>query len=362
MESRPGTLREDLLKQRGFLRERLPVYARLLEALEAELDRGLQERLEATWRGRTFGAFYERPLLLLASLRDDALLEGEAHPLWRGIVAPEADPAAIDTAAVVESLGSERERVWRTLAERYVQTNEPTRAVAWLWPAALAGDGGPDRPIDLFDVGASAGLNLIADLLPPIWERDDGSQIRVAPLPPIASRVGFDMRPVNALDDDDARWLRACVWPGQQRREARLLAAIDAFRAAQQRPDAPEVRTAAAGDMPPLLPVGDDGRLALAYQTVVRDYIPADEWQRYRAGMLVWLASRPPGSALWVELELDGDSRRADVPPFALTAHVRGPGGVRALVLARCQPHPQQLRVEEAAVGEVVELLGGGST
>ena len=58
-----------------------------------------------------------------------------------------------------------------------MKTNETSRALAWLWPASLAGGG---RRIALADVGASAGLNLVADALPNPWTTEDGSPLEVA--------------------------------------------------------------------------------------------------------------------------------------------------------------------------------------
>jgi hypothetical protein len=70
-------LEPDLEAQRRFVSERAPAYTRLLELLaDALADKSLRDRLRDAWSGRSFGAFYERPLLLLAALRDDALAEG----------------------------------------------------------------------------------------------------------------------------------------------------------------------------------------------------------------------------------------------------------------------------------------------
>lgn len=359
MPNPPGTLRQDLADQRAFVRTRAPVYAHLLGLLEEELDRGLRARLESVWLGRRFGAFYERPLLLLAALRDEALREGESHPLWRAVAARDPDAAAADRTALRAALAPGRSRLWRVLAERHVQTNEPSRAVAWLWPARLAGRAtNGSRPIALFDVGASAGLNLVADRLPPMWEHADGSPLAVDLAAPVARRVGFDLRPLDALDEDDARWLRACVWPGQADREARLEDAISAFRGMQGGPDAPGVRSARAGEVPSLLGRGDDGCLTLVYQTVVRDYLPPEEWDAYRSGLERWLGDRPPGSAIWVELEVT-DAARNGGPPAAITAHVRGPAGLRSLVLAHCEPHPRRLEVHAGVVEELQAALMG---
>ncbi len=357
MPNPPGTLRQDLADQRAFVRTRVPVYAHILGLLEAELDRGLEQRLRAIWRERRFGAFYERPLLLLAALRDEALREGEAHPLWRAIAHAEPDAGAADATAVRDALAPDRKRLWRNLAERHVQTNEPSRAVAWLWPARIAARAAGPRPLALFDVGASAGLNLVADRLTPMWEHDDGSPLQVAPAAPVDRRVGFDLRPLDALDEEDARWLRACVWPGQADREARLEAAISAFRILQPEAGAPRVRSTPASHVPGLLPRGDDGRLALVYQTIVRDYLPPDEWEAYRSGLERWLDDRPAGSALWVELEVT-DAARNGGPPAAITAHVRAAAGPRSFVLAHCEPHPRRLQVHVDAVEAFRSALG----
>jgi hypothetical protein len=344
--------------QREFVTTRSPAYARLLDLLEAELDRGLEARLDGVWRERSFRAFYERPLLLLAALRNDALREGRAHPLWPAVAAPTPDPSTLAAPAVREALDPARRRLWRTLAERHVQTNEPSRAVAWLWPAHLAARATVARPLALVDVGASAGLNLVADRLPPAWEASDGSPLPVAPRAAVASRVGFDPRPLDALDEDDARWLRACVWPGHGDREARLAAALDEFRALRSGPGGPEVQPVPARDVPGRLPGPDDGRLTIVYQTVVRDYVPPAEWRAYEEGLRHWIEERPRGSSLWVELEVTGEPNPAR-PPAAITAHVRGPTGLASLVLACCEPHPRRLSVDPGAVDELVTALGG---
>ncbi len=356
MLNAPTTLRDHLAAQRRFVATRAPVYAALLALLEAELDRGLEARLEEAWRARTFGAFYERPLLLLAALRDEALHDGPAHPLWRAVAAPEPDASALSRAAVADALAPERTRLWRLLAERRLQTNEPSRAVAWLWPARIASEVEPERAFALFDVGASAGLNLIADHLPPLWELDDGTPLEVVLAAPVVERTGFDLHPLDALDDDDARWLRACVWPGQGDREVRLMEALEVFRRLQAEEGAPVVRPARAREVPERLPVGEDGRLALVYQTIVRDYLPTDEWEAYRDGLLRWIEHRPRGSAVWVELEVTPDAR-SGAPPAAITVHVRGEAGPRALTLAHCEPHPRRLTVHPEAVAELRSAL-----
>ena len=123
----------------------------------------LRRRLEAPWSGRRFEATYERPLLMLATLRASALEEGVSHPLWAAIAAEPPSRQAVNRASVLAALSPERHFMYSRFAQRAVQTNETSRAVAWLWPAHLLGADDGGRPLALVDLGASAGLNLIGD-------------------------------------------------------------------------------------------------------------------------------------------------------------------------------------------------------
>jgi hypothetical protein len=353
-------LADELTLQRDFFAPRVPVYARLLELLPDVLTGPRAAALASAWSQRTFSAWYERPLLLLGAMRDDALREGNGHPLWQAIAAAEPEVRCATPAALATALSPDRRAVWLTLEARFVQTNETSRALAWLWPAALAARSDPARPIVLADIGASAGLNLVADHLPAIWEQPDGAAVPVTPLPPIIGRTGFDSRPVDARDDDQARWLRACVWPGQRSRIERLEAAIGAFRRLARGGAGPAVLTCAAREVAARLPrpPHTGGPRVIAYQTVVRDYMQADDLRAYERGMDGWLQECPPASALWMELEVARESADA-TDPFHLTAHLRlASGEVVALVLASSEPHPHLVRVRPDAVETLRRALG----
>jgi hypothetical protein len=329
-------LADDLERQRMFVATRTPVYGRVLELLMSVIP---LDRLEDAWRHRTFQAWFDRPLLLLASLRDDALEEGSSHPLDRAIGSgSDADAATPD--ALRAAFAADRS-VWHKLRDRFVQTNETSRAVTWLWPAHLVGLARPGTFLRIFDVGASAGLNLVADALPRIWTRD-GAPLQVDPLPRIIERCGFDLNPMDVGDAAHARWLRACIWPGETTRQARLEEAFTAWRLATPRP---KLVAARAADVPALLPRETGDRL-LAYQTVMRDYLSAEERAAYESGMRAWLEALPHGQAFWIEMEVTvgGPPVR---PEGHLLAHARGG---QDLLLARCDPHPTALTVLDEAV------------
>ncbi|HEY6098753.1 MAG TPA: DUF2332 family protein [Anaeromyxobacter sp.] len=359
-EARTGTqgLEEDLERQAQAVEGRSPPYARALELLPSVLSSAAGRRVAAAWAHRRFYAWYARPLLLLAALRNDALAEGPAHPLWRGLAARAPSARAVTEDALLVALDGTRERVFDALAHRTVQTNETSRAVAWLWPAALAGASGGGRAIALADVGASAGLNLVGDDLPPIWTDEEGAPLEVARAVRAVARLGLDEAPLDALRDEEARWLRACVWPGEAEREERLLDAIEAFRAARIRPDAPVLVPIGVTLVPSrldLLCAAAPDALVIAFQTVVRDYLAPEEREAYVAGMHAWLATHPPGKALWIELEtLDGGGD----PPAGILAHVRAPGGaLRRIVLGRCGYHPRRVARMREGEAELRALL-----
>jgi hypothetical protein len=94
--------------------------------------------------------------------------------------------------------------------------------------------------VGLIDVGCSAGFNLNVDRVgitysngPSLGDASSPVQfsasavgdrpIPTRALPPVVARVGVDPDPVDVTDAGEARWLRACVWPG---RAARLDAEI----------------------------------------------------------------------------------------------------------------------------------------
>ncbi|NUP10672.1 MAG: DUF2332 family protein [Polyangiaceae bacterium] len=349
--------RDDIGRQLVLMGNASPSYRRLLQELEAVLGSSagddLLEYLERIWVKRTFEGPYERALLFLAALRADARAEGASHPLYAAIAADKPDERAVTPAALRAALGRERIGFWITLRSRRVQTNEITRSLAWLWPATLAGAGRRARPLRLFDVGASAGLNLVGDAVDVRWSRSTGESITIARDLDIRRRLGFDPRPLDVRRADDCEWLRACVWPEQRDRHTRLDAAIAAFRVASP---APEIVLMRASSVPTRLEAETKaGELAIAYQTLVRGYVPHDEREAYEAGMRAWLAAGARGERIWGVLELEEIGR----PELscALDVHVATGGGAERVRLGRTSYHPQAIEGGQKAEMRLVDLL-----
>jgi hypothetical protein len=351
-----GDLARDLQEGAG----RNAVYRRMLGELPAVLRGPAGDRVASAWARRTFNAWFDRPRLLLAALRFDALAQGSSHPLWRAL-GPDADPAAIDAASVEAALAEDRERVWEALASRYVQTNETSRAVTWLWPAHLAGCDGGARPLALVDVGASAGLNLVADALPAPWTDERGGAIPVVRSPNVVARIGLDAAPLDVREPAGAQWLRALVWPGERARQDRLEAAMAAFCASDPAGGGPSLERRSARDAPArAAQLGREhpGALVLALQTVMREYLGPAEGAEYDRGMESWLESSPAGSAAWLQLEHADEGATREWPSWIL-ARWREGSALRTAMLARCGYHPTALLVDRAAADAFAAAVAG---
>jgi hypothetical protein len=182
----------------------------------------------------------QSPVLVLAALHDRVLADpGSELAAWFPTVA--SDPRAGDVGPVLARfMAAHAAELHRIVTTRSTQTNEIGRC-GLLVPALgrLAAEVGP---LALVDVGASAGLNLLLDRYEydyvPGGRVGASSTVRLevgtrgavpvpAELPPIAARVGLDRHPVDLTDARAVRWLRACVWPDQRDRLARLDAALE---------------------------------------------------------------------------------------------------------------------------------------
>jgi hypothetical protein len=351
----------ELKTQADFLKDREPVYERMLTLLAEAIRGEFGGRLERLWSGRAFHSSYERPLLLLAAIRYDALCEGSTHPLYRALVAEAADADAVTPSAFAEAIAPARERVDAALSRRAVQTNETTRAVTWLWPAHLLWAAGVRSEIALVDLGTSAGLNLIADRLPALWTDEDGRPVPIEPRPGVGQRLGLDISPLDIRDPDNAMWLRACVWPGDRARRERLEAAIRTFIGSGAG-ESPRLAACPLQDAPARLRELPPELFVLTMQTVVRDYLGPEDRARYEGRMRAFLASRP-GSAVHTELEVEPASLAVAGRSATLIARFADAGGgMHELLLARTHPHPRQLFTDRGAVASFTAAFGARQT
>jgi hypothetical protein len=249
------------------------------------------------------------PTLFFAAIHDE-LLRDPDHALARYYPTVGGDGPGPGLGAALEDFCAARAaRLEATLGARSTQTNETGRCSALLPAFAAVAD---ERPLALIEIGASAGLNLR-------WDRyayhygtrragAAGSPLtipcelvgpHVPPLdvPPVASRIGVDVAPPDPTDPDDARWLRACVWPDQTARHERLAAAL-----AIAREHPVEVRRGdALTELPGLIAVAPAEALVCVFHTAVLAYFSReqrDELAALLAGAgrdVAWVAGEATG-------------------------------------------------------------------
>ncbi|HEX5532515.1 MAG TPA: DUF2332 domain-containing protein [Actinomycetales bacterium] len=240
-----------------------PLYERVAVAL-SESDAALRAIEAAPARRR-------QPRVILAALHDLALA-GRAPALAAAYAAADGDAAA---GAAIDTLARMTDSVVAIASRRQTVTNEAGRC-AVLYPAiAEAARRAGAHAIGLVDVGSPAGLNLHVDRVGITYSNgqslgDPSSAVQLSssivgdrPLPmravpEVLARVRVDRDPVDVTDTDDARWLRACLWPDQPDRFANL-----------------EAEMAVAATAPPLLLRGDAVEvLPEAFARVPADALP----------------------------------------------------------------------------------------
>jgi len=136
------------------------------------------------------------------------------------------------------------------------QTNEVGRAGV-LWAGLMAVAARFDQPIELLELGSSAGLNLNLDRfsynLGGVRSGDPASAVRIKPewhgapppakQPAISTRRGVDLTPVDVTDPASAARLIAFIWAGMDERLARTAAAIAIAQAYPPRIDKADIIT-----------------------------------------------------------------------------------------------------------------------
>jgi len=245
------------------------------------------------------------------------------------------------------------------LHERLVQTNEVRRS-ACLLPAFIeVSQDAAGLPLSLIEIGPSAGLNLMFDRYGydyghGVKAGDGASPVRlecelrggmlppVGAIPPVASRHGIDLNPLDVRNQDDVRWLRALIWPEHDDRRALLDAAVGVVRA-----EPPELL---GGDVFELLPRLVRGAAAASAVCIVATFVLNQFSEQMRARLREQVLALSFERDLW--LVVMGYSTFTGVEPAPVgDVHVvlvrirAGAGETR--VIADANPHGRWLRLRE---------------
>ena len=232
----------------------------------------------------------------------------------------------------------------REWLDRAPQTNETGRAAALT--AGLLELGRTDgRPVRVLELGASAGLNLLADRFryshaegergesdSPVHLTDAwrGPGPWDAPWPRVVERHGCDLRPIEATSTEGRLALTAYVWPDQVHRHERLRGAL---ALAARHPI--EVRRQGAADAVESLGLRA-GTVTVVWHSIVWQYLDRVEQTRARAA-LARLGAGSGAEAGFAHLFLE-PTRRAPGAEHELLLVLERPGHDRQ-VLASAPGH-----------------------
>lgn len=239
------------------------------------------------------------------------------------------------------------------------QTNEVGRSAALFGGLlqVLSGAQRPDLPVRLIEIGASAGLNLLADhftyraadggtwpqragrstaegvqptpvLLDPAWDtRPHGIPDGVV----VVERLGCDLGPIDSRSEEGALSLLSCVWPDQTHRLDRLRGALSL---AQEH--AVTLERAGGGDFLDRLQLVED-RHTVVWHSVMWQYVPAEEQHRMLARLSALGATATPDRPL-THLAFEPRRLAPGAPHRFVIAATTWPGGTERL-LGEAPPH-----------------------
>lgn len=320
----------------------------LAEVLSAETGAG---REILAWAGDPAPLADNLPLRVAGALH--ALSRSGRAPRLTAVYPPAPLPARDRFAAVIARTLREHSDEIVAFLPFTPQTNEPGRS-AVLIGGLLEIARHTGLPLDLYEIGSSAGLNLIADryayrLGGAKWGPTD-ARLHLTPewsgpSPPVDAdltvreRRGCDLNPIDVRDCVQRERLMAYVWADQGVRRERLDAAIGTALAGP-----PPLERAEAGEwaerMLSAAPRADVARVL--FHSIVWNYLPASTQGRLsrqvaRAGD----SCRADAPFAWLRFELDP---QGDAAQLRMTMWPQG----RERLLAEAHPHGTWVRWKTA--------------
>lgn len=322
-----------------------PFTACVCEALAADLDSSSAAgRAILGWKGDPSPLADNVPLRAIGAL--NALVRSRTAPYLAALYPPNPLPDVGELGrAAVRALHEHSARILAFLSTP-PQTNEVGRS-AVLIGGFLTIASRTALPLEVYEIGSSAGLNLLLDryqyrLGEAVWGPPDAALQLAAgwkgPPPPIEaplairSRRGCDASPIDLRDEIARERLAAYVWPDQTDRLRRIEAAIEIAR---MFPAAIDCAEAADWVERQIEPGPVRGCARVLFHSVVWSYLSEDSQNRIRAHLSrVGAAATREAPLAWLRFEL------ADPPELRLTLW---PSGEETL-LARAHPHGAWVR------------------
>jgi hypothetical protein len=359
------------LRQQSFAAGYSPLYARLfgtvaswLTASGAGRDPLVTWLLEAAKDRRSL----DTSLLLASGLHRD-ILAGEDqvselaryYPTVGGDLAPDAEGFEESLRAAILARS---EFLAHAIQHGRVQTNETGRELCWLLPSMLT----EWTSIHLVDLGASAGLNLVADqrsyrLIDTESKADyidigqgKSSQfvtqcssvgdlfdlLKYAQQPDIESRTGCDAVPFKLDNKANETMLKSFIWGDQVDRMERLCEGIDSYQLAQQSPTPVNLYQCQLPEelnsfLDQRFPVEDRAPVVI-YNTYMTAYLARKG--RGIADQIGSWASRQKQPVMWLQWEPARDGQKAPSEEWiAWTSDMWQEGNHRRTLIGWVHPH-----------------------
>jgi hypothetical protein len=322
-----------------------PFTGALMRAAADVLDRSTETgRTILDWAGAAGAMADSVPLRLAGALH--GLVRDGRLPRLAPLYPPHPRPDDAGLRDALRASLAEADAELRPWLDRTPQTNEVGRSAA-LYAGLVAVAGLTGCRIALYEVGASAGLNLNSDRygyelgtrrlgdpsspvqLRPAWEGPDPA----GPEPVVVARRACDVAPIDATDPEIRKRLAAYIWPDQPERLARLEGAL-AIAAAH--PPVVDAMDAGAWVERQLGGPVEPGVARVLQHSIAFQYFPAASQQAITARMETLGAEATAASPLaWVAYEME-----AGVPTLTLRLW---PGDGRLHRLGVGNAHVQRL-------------------
>lgn len=309
------TLR-DALRRQGTACANLgsPFMKTLLDLTAERLDRSTAVgRRMLDWPGDISPKGISVPLRYASGLH---ALKHMGHTRLQAVYPPNPDSGLWDA---VSKVLDEEEAFLLDWMESPPQTNEVRRSSAILAAASAVVDRF-GMPLDILELGSSAGLNLNFDrfavktpqgtlgavepvlTLSPDWEGASPTRAKVS----IRSRRGCDIRPIDPKSDAGQLRLLSYLWPDQPDRIALTRAAISVAQTKVEKADVVDFLKTALSPTP--------GVTRFIFHTVVWQYFPDDT--KTAARSLIEAAGRgatEDSPLAWFSMEAAGDLKGAEM-------------------------------------------------
>ncbi len=321
-----------------------PMYAELLAALADDVEAG--GPTARVLRGHEDDPGPSGLALRLAGSIHRLVLAGEADELTGFYPTTGGSWSAAGVGAVIGFLERRGDDV-RPLLYQAPQTNEVGRSAALLG-GLLTLASTWERPVRLFEIGSSGGLNLQADRfrfsddmgggwgdvaspvhLEAAWT---GARLPVDARLEVVERGGSDIAPVDVTTDHGRLTLTSYVWPDMATRHARLAGAIELARTHPVTVEQADAATYVDGLA--LVP----GTVTVLWHSVMWQYVPREQQERVIA-RLETLGEQAPDDAVLVHLFAEPTRRSTDQEHRFWVCAETWPGAGERAYLGLMAPH-----------------------